>query len=80
MVFENAMVNGGKQANRDCLDGDGELPAREDEELREVLDYYVEGGLLVFTAEFYEGVVTVARAAAAIVPIGTASHSKQVGA
>ena len=52
MVFENAMVNGGKQANSDCFDGDGELPGPGRRELREVLDYYVEGGLLVFTAEF----------------------------
>jgi hypothetical protein len=33
-------------------DGDADPSARQDVELREGVDYYVENGLLVFTAEF----------------------------
>ena len=37
---------------RDNSDGDADSSARQDAELLEGLDYYVENGLLVFTAEF----------------------------
>ena len=36
----------------DNSDGDADPSARQDAELREGLDYYVENGLFVFTAEF----------------------------
>lgn len=42
----------GKQANVSDPDGDAKPPARQDAELQEGLDYYVEDGLLVFTGVF----------------------------
>ena len=40
------------QANTADSDGDAEPPTREDAELHEGRDYYLENGLFVFTAAF----------------------------
>jgi hypothetical protein len=55
-------------------------PAREDESCGKYSITTLKVDCSFSLPSFYEGVVTVARAADAIVPIGTASHSKQVGA
>jgi len=43
---------GPKQTNTNEPQGEAELPARQETELQEGRDYYVENGLLVFTAAF----------------------------
>ena len=49
---KSAMAITGKQANADNLNEDSDSSTRQEAELLEGLDYYIENGLLVFTAAF----------------------------
>jgi hypothetical protein len=46
------MVTGGEHRNTNDSGGDADGSSRQDPELQEGLDYYVEDGLFVFTATF----------------------------
>lgn len=46
------MVMHGKPANPDDTEDDADMSAREQPDLQEGLDYYIEHGLFVFTAEY----------------------------
>jgi uncharacterized protein DUF5522 len=46
------MTTAGKQPNENNSAEDADSPTRQEGELQEGLDYYLESGLLVFTAAF----------------------------